>query len=259
MRRFLLYVPCARGQSHAELFGAHRIFDVAVNDWTGSGEGAESAEWRFAVAGQKWPGIVQNLPRISAKYEFYGFFDDDLSISTSDINRLFEIGRRWRLELFQASLDPQSLHISHEFLARRDLVDAPRAVPFVENQMPIFSRAALTACRPTFSLSQSGWGLDVLWAMTLAGRRMAVIDACSAIHMQPFRSQHWRMSNDKTPCEELIEILLRFGLMTQFGHYFGFQVHPSGQDHSVNEPRLLSQGGSAPDEIATDHEHPDIR
>jgi len=36
-RPYLLYVACAKGKTEIELFGEGRQFDVAVNDYTGSG------------------------------------------------------------------------------------------------------------------------------------------------------------------------------------------------------------------------------
>ena len=42
MRNYLVYVSAKGGKCLAELFGADRLFDVAVNDW--SRRGAAAAE-----------------------------------------------------------------------------------------------------------------------------------------------------------------------------------------------------------------------
>lgn len=177
-RRFLLYCPVRGTEFSGEFFGADRLFDVALNDWTGRGAGLERAEYVFARRGHKWPCAKANLARLGRAYDYYAFFDFDIEITTPALNRLFRVGEVLSLDLFQAALGSQS-HGSHALLFARpgSLV---RSVPFVEIMMPVFSRSALEDCVATFDESESGYGLDHLWAHILEYRNMAVVDAVIA-------------------------------------------------------------------------------
>src|SRR6188508_1803384 len=91
-RTFLLYCPTYQGDYLGEFFGSGRLFDVALNDYSGEGKGTEGAEYRFAEKGHKWPCLHRNLQRIGKPYEYYAIFDPDLQISTAALNSLFVTG-----------------------------------------------------------------------------------------------------------------------------------------------------------------------
>lgn len=209
-RRFLLYCPTEGSQYGGEFFGSDRLFDVALNDWTGVGEGLDQADYAFAERGHKWPCIATNLPKLHRKYDLYAFFDFDIEITTRALNRLFLIGEALGLDLFQAGLGERS-YCSHRslFVKDRSLV---RPVNFVEIMMPVFSRRALDRCAPTFRESESGYGLDFLWGNILNYQNMAVVDAVVAEHPRPFHSPRWRTSAGLTPAEEMEIVMRKHGL-----------------------------------------------
>lgn len=72
-RRFLLYCPTKGSQYTGDFFGHDRLFDVALNDWTGIGMDLEPAEYVFAERSHKWPCIKANLPKLDAQYDYYAF------------------------------------------------------------------------------------------------------------------------------------------------------------------------------------------
>ena len=209
-RRFLLYSTAKGSQYTGDFFGHDRLFDVALNDWTGIGAGLEPAEYVFAERGHKWPCIKANLPKLDSQYDYYGFFDYDIEIDTPALNRLFTIGEALNLDLFQAGLGKRS-HCCHHTLFARD-ESLARSATFVEIMMPVFSRDALLKCADTFDESESGYGLDHLWAHILDYRNMAVVDAVVAEHPHPVQSQHWRTSAGLTPMEELRKIQAKYDL-----------------------------------------------
>lgn len=73
--------------------------------------------------------------------------------------------------------------------------------------MPVFSRSALEDCVATFDESESGYGLDHLWAHILEYRNMAVVDAVIAEHPRPIASHRWRTASGLSPMEELQNIV----------------------------------------------------
>jgi hypothetical protein len=74
-------------------------------------------------------------------------------------------------------------------------------VPLVEIMMPVFVHEALLAVWQTFSESQSGYGLDLLWPKVLKNKGLAVVDCVQARHIGPVNSGSWRMPNGKMKAE----------------------------------------------------------
>lgn len=209
-RRYLLYCPTENGEHLGEFFGEDRLFDVALNEYTGNETIDSRAEWRFATRGHKWPCIAKNLLAIDSQYEVYAFLDPDIEVTTDALNRLFLVGDALGLRLYQPALSVDS------FFSHPDLLQMPnsyvRITGFVEIMTPFFHRVALDACRWTFKESQSGWGLDHLWPRVLRREGMAIVDAVPVRHARPVRSQDWRLDNGRTPAQELAALRAKFGL-----------------------------------------------
>ncbi len=209
-RKWLLYCPVEGSRCLGDFWGANRLYDIAVNDWTDSGTKWENVEYAFAAPGHKWPGVQRNLSQISQQYDYYAFFDNDIEISTDEVNRLFHVGSALGLDLFQAALSaPSSASYKHLKQIPGSLV---RMTSFVEIMMPVFSRWALERCLPSFDESESGYGLDVLWANLLGGKNMAVVDAVVASHTRPIQSAEWRLSNGLSPVEEMKMLIAKHNL-----------------------------------------------
>ncbi|WP_411034596.1 hypothetical protein [Shinella sp. BYT-45] len=118
-------------------------------------------------------------------YENIYMPDDDLMTSWGDINKLFNIFRLGGFDIAQPSLVPTS-YVTHPVTAQNpDYV--LRYTSFVELMCPVFTRAFLRICLPTFEASFSGFGLDHIWSQ-LAGRvpgRIAIIDDIAVAHTRP--------------------------------------------------------------------------
>ena len=70
--------------------------------------------------------------------------------------------------------------------------------------VPVFSARALELCQHTFSMSESGWGLDTLWPRFVD--TLGVFDSCVVEHVRPQQSKQWILSDGLTPTEELARI-----------------------------------------------------
>ena len=206
-RPYCVYTPAHKGDFAGDFANPARLFDLAVNDWTGSGKfsaAAQQAEFRFAEKGHKWPTLARLLPRLPA-YRYYAFIDEDIDVSVDALNKLFQVGELLDLSLFQPALSKRS-HYSHEF-SRVDPNSYVRPTTFVEIMVPFFSHDALMKCAPTFTLSELGWGLEYLWNEILRSQGMAIIDRFPVTHIRPVQSNRWKNQRGETAEQECARML----------------------------------------------------
>ncbi len=200
-RRFLVYIALNKIDSHTHLLSPDRLFDIAINDFTGRGVECD-AEWSFAEPGQKLAGFHKNHSRITRFYSFYALLDDDIEVSVEDLNRLFLAGERHGLDLYQPALIATSYTSYKQLLERAG--SAPRPVAVVEMMVPFFSASALDICLPTFAENQSGWGLDLYaWPHLLSHTRLCVVDWIPVKHRRPIRSKGAVSSSGLTYKQEM--------------------------------------------------------
>jgi hypothetical protein len=169
---------------------ADRNFSLAVSFY-----GKEPGRWMgradrwVEAAGPKWGPLadfIDNEWDWVSQFDYIALPDDDLSASASDWHRLFRAMDELNFDLAQPSLDYRSFW-THQITARRPAYRA-RVTNFVEVMTPTFSRWALECCLPTFRMSTSGFGLDVVWPAILhqAGRQLGIIDEVAFGHTRPF-------------------------------------------------------------------------
>jgi len=206
-RDFVVYTPASRGDFAGDFANPARLFDLVVNDWTGSGRfsaAAQQAEFKFAETGHKWPTIARILPRLP-RYRFYAFIDEDIDVSVDVLNNLFKTGELFGLTVFHGALTPRS-HYSHEF--SRVLPNSYlRSTTFVEIMAPFFSHEALEKCSRTFTLSELGWGLEYLWNDILRSEGMAIVDKFPMTHIRPVQSNRWKNQRGESAEEECARML----------------------------------------------------
>ena len=206
-RPYCVYTPAHKGQFAGEFSHPARLFDLAVNDWTGSNKfsaAAQPAEFKFAEKGHKWPTLSRLLPQLPA-YRYYAFIDEDIDVSVDTLNKLFQVGDLLNLSLYQPALSHRS-HYSHEF-SRADPTQFVRPTTFVEIMIPFFSHDALLKCAPTFTLSELGWGLEYLWNEILKSEGMAIIDRLTVTHIRPVQSNRWKNQRGETAEQECARML----------------------------------------------------
>jgi len=206
-RPYCVYTPAHKGDFAGDFANPARLFDLAVNDWTGSGKfstAALKAEFRFALTGHKWPTLAQVLPQLPT-YRYYAFIDEDIDVSVDTMNKLFQLGEALSLNLYQPALSKRS-HFSHQF-SREDPASFVRATTFVEIMVPFFSHAALSQCASTFTLSELGWGLEYLWNEILRSEGMAIVDRLPVTHIRPVQSNRWKNQRGETAEQECARML----------------------------------------------------
>lgn len=182
-------VFCSIGAANpvSNLFEGHRDYDVAFHNYGPiDTPRTQQAEYHWNVLGEKLNVAATLLPGILDGYKQVALLDDDLSLTTDDLNRLFQVGEALRLPLYQPALTRGSF-FSHPHTVEVE-GGVIRKVPFVEIMACFFSRSALLDCMPTFDINESGWGLDVfLWPRAVGGECFVVDKIPIGHYRQPGR------------------------------------------------------------------------
>jgi hypothetical protein len=217
-RRNLVVLRAGDSSLHRGWLGERvRDFDLFVSYYGNSpGRHRDTADYYEIRRGPKWAGIdelLREYGELLTGYDAFWFPDDDLETSGAVIDRMFAFFHAYRLCLAQPALTRDSYHTWDT------LLQEPRChirySSFVEVMAPILSREALSVCRPTFTESRSGWGLDWLWP-TLCRRagldRIAVIDATPVRHTRPVGGELYRNNPDLDPRRDARRLLRKYGI-----------------------------------------------
>lgn len=237
-RRHLVVLRAGDKSLHREwIAGATRSFDLFISYYGAQPDQHRAdADFYEMRRGPKWPCIGELLaahPQLLDRYDAFWFPDDDLSVDTATIDRMFALFRGFGLALAQPALTPQSYH-GHPMVLQRPGY-ALRYARFVEVMAPIFDRAALKACAGTFTESASGWGLDWVWpALATAGREraMAILDATPVWHTRPLGGELYRNNPELSPNKDIYALVERYRLTpgqlsTQYGWNDGLRLVPA--------------------------------
>lgn len=131
----------------------------------------------------KYEGIAEELNKGLICYDYFFMPDEDILLSSCDIDKIFALMMDFGLSLAQPSIDPNS-NVSFKRFKHAPGADVIYT-DFVEIMCPAFSKEALLACLPTFTKSKSGWGLDLAWSKILGGKNMAILNGVVAQHTRP--------------------------------------------------------------------------
>lgn len=190
-RRNLVIVRAGDNSVHPGwLADAERNFDIYVSYFGNEvNRYADSADFHENRKGMKWPvlgELLQAQPELLERYAYFWFPDDDIVTDTATINRMFDFAAAYQLALAQPALTRNSYYSWPLLL--QDPRYQLRYSRFVEVMVPVFDRAALRTCLPTFTENNSGWGLDFVWPLLLRSRgeqAIAIIDATAVFHSRP--------------------------------------------------------------------------
>jgi Protein of unknown function (DUF707) len=217
-RRNLVVLRAGDASLHREwIAGDARDFDLFISYYGSEPDRhAADADHYEARRGPKWPCIgelVETHRELIAGYDACWFPDDDLSVDTATINRMFAFFSAYRLNLAQPALTLDSFHTWDTLLLEPGC--HLRYTGFVEVMAPIFSREALRVCAPTFMQSRSGWGLDWVWPSLCRKARLdgiAVLDATPVWHTRPVGGELYRNHPDLDPRADAERVLRLYGL-----------------------------------------------
>ena len=200
MRPYLLYVSSKAGHCEAQL-NPDRNFDIAFNDWTKNKVAPKFVEHPFSVDKFKFRHIGEDLIALCSQYQVCAFFDDDVRVSTHQLNDLFRIGHLLQFNIWQATLDEKShTYWKHHRTRPRSYI---RPTNCVDLMMPFFSKSAFEKCARSFLYNYSGFGLEILWDNWLQNRGIMLFDCISVTHTRGLVGGSRRMPNGLTSDQEV--------------------------------------------------------
>lgn len=170
--------------------------------------------------GSKWtrfPTLLKKHQELIFSYDAIMIADDDISMSSSSINKAFKTFTDHNLLLAQPALSLDSFY-SHEITRQKNNF-VLRYTNYVEGMLPIFSQDALKICWPTFEKCVSGWGLDQIWFTVLGEpkNKIAIIDAVPVKHTRAVFHGDLYITTKIDPWSELENIKKEYGVK-----YFSF-------------------------------------
>lgn len=121
-------------------------------------------------------------------YNYFYFPDDDISIDTKNIHRLFDYMEEYNLAIAQPALSKSYYTFRHTIKRNNSNL---RYTNFVEIMQPCFSKEALNKVLFTFNNTDRGWGVDFHWGMLVNYKKynMAIIDDIFSCHTRPVQSE----------------------------------------------------------------------
>ena len=160
-------------------------FDVVTYCYDDSGIGKEYSDlWIHRPGFTKYQNFwhyASFYPEHLRQYDYIWVVDDDMFMSTEDINRMFEMMDSYSIDLGQPSMSLDGMHYVHILVNDPDY--SLRYTNFVECSAPIFSRYAMEKVVRTFNETLTGWGWDSLISdMILEHENVAVFDNVEAYH-----------------------------------------------------------------------------
>lgn len=186
-----VFVPVGKDSLHRQLLKGDADFDLHLLIYDGSyNKFCNDSDFVACDAGYKMDMTYRYLhrhPELFEKYEYFFLLDDDIVISTEDVNRLFSMMREYQLKIAQPSLVMSYYTYKHTAFHPFYIL---RYTNFVEMMMPCFSRDALKAVLPTFEQKIRWCGIEMHWPVLvgLNHKDMAIVDAVSAKHTRPVQS-----------------------------------------------------------------------
>lgn len=186
-----VFVPVGKDSLHRQLLKGDADFDLHLLIYDGSyNKFCNDSDFVTCDAGYKMDMTYRYLhrhPELFEKYEYFFLLDDDIVISTEDVNRLFSMMREYQLKIAQPSLVMSYYTYKHTAFHPFYIL---RYTNFVEMMMPCFSRDALKAVLPTFEQKIRWCGIEMHWPVLVGSNHkdMAIVDAVSAKHTRPVQS-----------------------------------------------------------------------
>lgn len=171
-----------------------RDFDVVLlcyHDMPGDPHVSHPALTSYQLNDFKWWMIADLFegaaPGLLAQYDNFYFIDDDIETDKQSINFLFDCFARSPFGLAQPALTRDSFKSWKALRTRR--CSGQRYLSTVELMCPLMKRDVLEALMPTFKLTKSGWGVDLLWGRQVLEKfgpdRIGVFDTIRVRHGRP--------------------------------------------------------------------------
>jgi len=211
-RKNLVIVRAGRSSLHPDWLAGSRTWDLIVStyDPAAAFPAADGVIVDLAP-GFKWRGLAATIARhrdLIDRYERIWLPDDDIATDAVTINRLFDLHRRFGLELSQPSLSADSYYTHDITMAHPGFF--LRFTNFVEVMVPLFSKRLFDSVAADFAGSDSGWGFDNVWHMGSEFPRVAILDCLQVHHTRPLGEANYKDGYAASHGEKLAHLSKKF-------------------------------------------------
>ena len=183
-----VFVAAGESSLHRQLLKGDADFDLHLLIYDGSyNKFCNDTDFIACDAGYKMDMTYRYLhrhPDLLDKYEYFFLMDDDIEMSTEEVNKLFGIMKQYHLRIAQPSLVMSYYTYEHTL---RNPFCILRYTNFVEMMIPCFSKEALVKVLPTFEEKICFKGIEYHWAK-MVGNGIAIIDIVKVVHTRPVHS-----------------------------------------------------------------------
>jgi hypothetical protein len=222
MNKYLIISPIGDDSLHPEWIKEKTNFDLVLlyygNDESIAESNLQYTPYVYMAKGEKYhllKSFIESNIEFISNYTHIWIPDNDVSISTENINRLFETADQLQLFICQPAMDG---YVSHEIT--KPVHDSIlRYTNFVEVLAPLFNLESLLKIYKTFDLNYSSWGYDYLWAHLLdyPKDKIAIIDSIIMTHTKPVGQNYSRFP--VAPWEEMNELLYSYNIKKEEINY----------------------------------------
>ena len=155
---------------------------------------------------------IMQHPEYLDSYDYFFFPDDDISASSNEINQLFDLMEKYKIEIGQPSLRMSYYSWKHTLQNRYCIL---RYTNCIEMMIPCFSNSALRKVLFTFNENTTGWGIEAHWPLLLKTNHkdMAVFDQISVVHTRPVQANRSKHRQD------MIDYLSKYNLRFNVEEY----------------------------------------
>jgi hypothetical protein len=139
--------------------------------------------------------------QLFTQYEYIWLPDDDIWITSKELNSFFQYAISKDLLISQPSVI--GFGVRNQFKEHKQEIEIMYS-DWVEGMAPFFNAKVLETCLETFSKSQTGWGIDHVWAALIScpRDRIAIVHKYYFVHTTRPGSRYGRFStrgeDDKT-------------------------------------------------------------
>ena len=199
-----VFVAAGKDSLHRQLLKGEADFDLHLLIYDDSyNKYCNDSDFICADAGYKMDMTYRYLhrhPELIEKYEYFFLMDDDIEMSTEEVNKLFRMMRKYNLKIAQPSLVMS--YYTYEHTLHNPLCIL-RYTNFVEMMVPCFSREALIKVLPTFEKKVRGCGIEFHWPILINTNHqdMAILDEICATHIRQL--QTWSDEDERHTQEYL--------------------------------------------------------
>jgi hypothetical protein len=181
--------------------GSNRNYDVWVVYYDDNQQNYEKYQsmvdrlWSFKGSKfQNFHTIYKDYYNDLMNYDRFLIIDDDIIMSTEDINNLFLISEQFGLSICQPGFIKGKSKISHNITTSEPNVFL-KYTNFVEVNTPLFNKKSLLNLMKYYDRSLIGWGIDYLyiWANNMNSKdKFAVIDSIQCINPYDVKKNNTR-------------------------------------------------------------------